>query len=122
MDLQLEEDGGMNIQAKDNTLMEEDYNFLEDMIEEDGIGVDDEDSLDIPILEKAYEPLYQSSQTTLFYTIVLLVNLKFMNDLSKVEMSCMLRCVNFFIFNVNILLLFIILAIHICCCRLIGEF
>ena len=48
-------------------------NVLEDMIEEDGIGVadqddhydgtsaydnDDEDNIDIPILDKAHEPLY----------------------------------------------------------------
>ena len=60
------------------------------MIEEDGMGAidqddhddgtstydnDDEDGIDIPILEKAYEPLYQGSQTTLLSAIVL-VNLK----------------------------------------------
>ena len=76
MDFQLEEHGGVNIQAEDSTPIEEDDNVLEDMIEEDGIGVvnedahddgtsafdnDVEDSLDIPILEKAYEPLYQGS-------------------------------------------------------------
>ena len=127
----------MNIQAKDNTLMEEDDNVLEDMIEEDGIGVanedahddgtsasnnDDEDGLDIPILEKAYEPLYQGSQTTLLFAIVLFLTLKVMNGLSNVAMSRMLRYVIFVIFNVSISLLFVILTIHICCCRLIGEF
>ena len=65
--------------------MEEDDNVPEDMIGEDGIGVanqddhndgtstsdnDDEDGLDIPILEKAYKPLYQCSQTNpLFYSV-----------------------------------------------------
>ena len=108
--------------------MEEDDNVLEDMIEEDGIGVGDEeahddgtspsnndyeDGLDIPILEKAYKPLYQSSQTNLLSTIVFLVNLKVMNGLSNVAMSCMLRYAIFFIFNVTIPLLFIILKIHI---------
>ena len=73
MDFLLEEHGGVNIQAEDNTPMEEeDDNVPEDMIEEDGIGVgdeeshndgtnkydnDDEDDLDIPLLEKAHGPL-----------------------------------------------------------------
>ena len=67
MDFVLEEHGGVNIQAEDNSLMEED---------EDGIGAgdeeahndgtsesdnDDEDGLDIPLLEKAHEPLYKGS-------------------------------------------------------------
>ena len=96
--------------------MEED-NVPEDMIEEDGIGVgdensqddgtstsdnDDEDVIDIPILEKTYKPLYQGSQTTLLLTIVLLVNLKVLNSISNIAMSHMLRYVIFFIFNVSI--------------------
>ena len=136
MDFLLEKHGGVNIQDEDNTPMEEDDNVLEDMIEEDGIGVgdeeahndgssesdnDDEDGLDIPLLEKAHEPLYKGSQTTLLSAIVLLVNLKVMNGISNVAMSRMLRHVIFFIFNVSIQLLFIILTMHICC-RLISEF
>ena len=117
--------------------MEEDNNVPEAMIKEDGIGEvdtddhddgtsesdnDDEDGLDIPLLEKAHEPLYKGSQTTLLSTIVLLVNLKVMNSISNVAMSRMLRYVIFVIFNVSIQLLFIILTMHICCCRLISEF
>lgn len=79
--------------------MEEDDNVPKDMIEEDGIGVvdeddhddgtsasnnDDKDGLDILILEKAYKPLYQGSQTTLLSAIMFLVNLKVMNSLSNV--------------------------------------
>ena len=93
------------------------------MIEEDGVGIidqdyhddcisasnnDDEDGLDIRILEKAYEPLYQGSQTTLLSAIVLLVNLKVMNGLSNVKMSHMLRYAIFVILNVSIPLQFII--------------
>ena len=107
------------------------------MIEEDDIGVDDEEShndgtrkynnddeddLDIPLLEKAHEPLYEGSQTTLLLAIVLLVNLKVMNGISNVTMSHILRYVIFFIFNVSIQLLLIMLTMHIFCCRLIGEF
>ena len=137
MDFLPEEHGGVNIQVEDNTPMEEDDNVPEDMIEEDGIGAgdeeahndgisesdnDDKDGLDIPLLEKAHEPLYESSQTTLLSAIVLLVNLKVMNGISNVAMSRMLRYVIFFIFNVSIQLVFIILTMHICCCRLISEF
>lgn len=144
MDFQVEEHGGVNIQAEDNAPMEEDDPIVdhtiedysirvvdkvrEDMIEQDGIGVanqddnddgtsmfdnDDEDGSNIPILEKAYETLYQGSQTTLLTTIVLMVNLKVMNGLFNVEMSCMLRYVIFVIFNVSIPLLFIILKNHV---------
>ena len=127
MDFLLEEHGGVNIQVEDNTSMEEDNNVLEDMIEQDSIGVgdeqthnngtrefdnDDEDSLDIPLLEKAHEPLYEGSQINLLSAIVLLVNLKVMNSISNVAMSCMLRYVIFVIFNVGIQLLFIILRMH----------
>ena len=77
MDFQLEEHGGVNIQDEDNTPIEEDDNVLEDIIKEDGIGTtdeddhddgtsasdnDDEDGLDMPLLEKAHEPLYKGSQ------------------------------------------------------------
>ena len=41
MDFLLEEHGGVNIQAEDNTPMEEDDNVSENMAEEDGIGVAD---------------------------------------------------------------------------------
>ena len=117
--------------------MEEDDNVPEDMIEEDGIGAgdeeahndgtsefdnDDEDGLHIPLLEKAHEPLYEGAQKTLLPVIVLLVNLKVMNCISNVATSRMLRYVIFFIFNVSIKLLFIILTMHTCCCRLISEF
>ena len=102
MDFLLEEHGGVNIEAKDNNPMEEDDNVPEDMIEEDGIGAgdeeahndgtsesdnDDEDGLDIPLLDKAHEPLYECSQTTLLSAIVLLVNLKVMNHLSNTCMT-----------------------------------
>ena len=110
--------------------MEEDDNVLEEMIKEDGIGRADKDShdddtsaydnddkngLDIPIHEKAHKPLYEGSQITILFSIVLLVNLKVINILSNVAMPHMLRYAIFVIFNVSIPLLFIILTIHICC-------
>ena len=137
MDFLLEEHRGVNIQAEDNIYMEEDDNVPEDMIEEDGIGIadkdahndgtsasnnNDEDGLDIPIIEKVHKPIYQGSQINFLSAIVLLVKFKVINSLSNVAMSHMLRYVIFVIFNVRIQLLFFILTIHICCCRLIGEF
>ena len=115
VDFLLEEHGGVNIQAEDNTPMEEDDNVPQNMIEEDGIGAgeeeahndgtnefdnDDEDGLHTPLLENAHEPLYEGSQTTLLSAIVLLVNLKVMNGISNVAMSrnakvchfCHLQC------------------------------
>ena len=35
---------------------------------------DDEENLDIPIIEKAYDPFYQGSQTMLLSIVLLLVN------------------------------------------------
>ena len=61
---------------------------------------DDDDSLDVPLLEKAYEPLYKDSQKTLLSTILLLLNLKVMNGLSNITMSRMLRYV-IYVFIVN---------------------
>jgi hypothetical protein len=117
VDFLLEEHGVVNIKGEDNTPMEGDDNVPENMIEKDGIGTDDEEAqndgtsqsdnddeygLDIPLLEKAHEPLYKGSQTTPLLAIVLLVNLKVMNGISNVAMSHMLRYVIFVIFNVII--------------------
>ena len=73
---------------------------------------DDEENLDIPIIEKACEPFYQGSQTTLLSIVLLLVNFKVMNGISNVAISHMLRySVIFVIFYVSIPLMFFILTI-----------
>ncbi len=110
---EVEEHGGANIQGEDNDPMEDDDHTLENTIEDDGINTlihdtfspsvsddDDDDSLDVPLLEKAYEPLYKDSQTTLLSTVLLLLNLKVMNGLSNITMSRMLRYV-IYVFIVN---------------------
>ena len=89
MVFEVEEHGGANIQGEDNDPMEE------NTIEDDGINTlihdtfspsvydhDDDDSLDVPLLEKAYEPLYKEYQATLLSIVLLLLNLKVMNGLS----------------------------------------
>ena len=112
MVFEVEEHGGANIQGEDNDPMEDDDQYAsENTIEDDGINTlihdtfspsvsdqDDDDSLDVPLLEKAYEPLYKDSQTTLFSTVFLLLNLKVMNGLSNIAISQMLRYVIYVIF------------------------
>ena len=72
----------------------------------------EEEKLDIPIINKAYEPLYQGSQTTLLSIALLLVNFKVMNGISNVAISCMLRYnIIFFIYYVSVPLMFFILII-----------
>ena len=115
MVFEVEEPGGANIQGEDNDPMEDDDHVLENTIEDDGINTlihdtfspsvsnhddDDDDSLDVPLLEKAYEPLYKDSQTTLLSAVLLLLNLKVMSGLSNITMSRMLRYV-IYVFIVN---------------------
>ena len=110
---EVEEHGGANIQGEDNDPMEDDDHVPENTIEDDGINTlihdtfspsvsdhDDDDSLDVPLLEKAYEPLYKDSQTTLLSAVLLLLNLKVMSGLSNITMSHMLRYV-IYVFIVN---------------------
>ena len=113
MVFEVEEHGGENIQGEDNDPMEDDNHALENTIEDDGINTlirdtfspsvsdhDDDDSLDVPLLEKAYELLYKDSHTTLLSVVLLLLNLKVMSGLSNIKMSCMLRYV-IYVFIVN---------------------
>lgn len=114
MVFKVEEHGGANIQGEDNDPMEDGDHAPENTIEEDGINTlihdtsspsvsdhdDDDDSLDVPLLQKAYEPLYKDSQKTFLSTILLLLNLKVMNGLSNITMSHMLRYV-IYVFIVN---------------------
>ena len=91
VDFQMREHGGVNIEVEGNDTMEEDH---DDQDDDDDDDVDAE--LDVPILEKAHEPLYEGSKTTLLHVVLLLVNLKVMNGLSNVAMTHMLRYVIFF--------------------------
>ena len=48
---------------------------------------------DIPLLEKAYKPLYEGSKTNLHFVILLIMNLKVMNDISNKSITHMLKYV-----------------------------
>ena len=92
-DFQMREHGGVNIEVEANDTMEEDHNDQDD---DDDDDVDTK--LDVPILEKAQEPLDEGSKTNLLAAILLLVNFKVMNGLSNIAMTHMLRYVIFFHF------------------------
>ena len=54
---------------------------------------DFDDVHDIPLLDKAYEPLYEGSKTKLLSAILLIMNLKVMNGISIISITRMLRYV-----------------------------
>ena len=94
---QMREHGGVNIEVEGNDTMEEDHDD-EDHDDQDDDDDDVDAELDVPILDKAHEPLYEGSETTLLVVVLLLVNFKVMNGLSNVAMTCMLRYVIVFHF------------------------
>ena len=61
-----------------NTLIHDSFNVRMDYDDEyDNENIDDFDDVhDIPLLEKAYEPLYEGSKTNLPSAILLIMNLK----------------------------------------------
>ena len=113
----MEEHGDVSLEGKHHDPMEDDNHGLENTFEDDGmnalihdtfgIGVvvdDDDDDYDeddievvhdISLLEKENMNLYKGSQSTLLSIALLLVNLKFINGLSNITISSMLR---FFIY------------------------
>ena len=111
VNFQTREHGGVNIEVEGNDTMEEDHddedhddqndhNDQDDHDDQDDDDDDDDDNvdveLDVPILEKAHESLYEGSKITLLVVVLLLVNLKVMNGLSNIAMTRMLRYAIFF--------------------------
>ena len=75
-----------------NTLIHDSFNVRMDDDDVDNENDDDFDDVhDIPLLNKAYEPLYEGSKTNIISTILLIMNLKVMNGLSNIAITCMLR-------------------------------
>jgi hypothetical protein len=108
-----EEHGAMNINGEQvNDHIEEDDD-TDNIVEDDvtntlihdsfNVGMDDDDDHendehfddihDTPLLDKAYEPLYDGSKTNLLSAILLVMNLKVMNGLSNISVTRMLRYV-----------------------------
>ena len=75
-----------------NTLIHDSFNVRMDDDDVDNENDNDFDDVhDIPLLDKAYEPLYEGSNTNLLSTILLIMNLKVMNGLSNIAITRMLR-------------------------------
>ena len=78
-----------------NTLIHDSFN--DRMDDDDDVDsqndVDFDDVHDIPLLDKAYEPLYEGSKTNLLSTVLLIMNLKVMNGISNIAITRMLRYV-----------------------------
>ena len=75
------EDDGTNTLIHDSFIIR-----MDDDDDDDNENIDDFDDFhDIPLLQKAYEPLYEGSQTNLLSIILLIMNLKVMNGLSNIS-------------------------------------
>ena len=82
----IEEDDHTNNVVEDggtNTLIHDWFNVRMD--DDDDVDNENDDEFDdvhdIPLVDKVYEPLYEGSKTNLLSTILLIMNLKVMNDL-----------------------------------------
>ena len=73
-----------------NTLIHDSFNVIMDDNDDDDheLNADDFDDVhDLPLLGKAYEPLYEGSNTNLFSSILLIMNLKVMNGISNISIT-----------------------------------
>ena len=68
-----------------NTLIHDSFNVIMD--DDDDVDNENDDVHDIPLLDKAHEPLYECSKTNLLSTILFIMNLKVMNGLSNIAIT-----------------------------------
>ena len=78
-----------------NTFIHDSFNVrMDDDDDDDNENDDDFDDVhNIPLLDKAYEPLYEGSKTKLLSYVLLIMNLKVLNGLSNIAITQMLRYV-----------------------------
>ena len=76
-----------------NTLIHDTINVRMDGNDDDHEKNDFDDVHDLPLLEKEYEPLYDGSNIHILSAILLIMNLKVMNGISKISITWMLRYV-----------------------------
>ena len=75
-----------------NAFIHDTFNVRMDDGDDDHHENDDFDDVhDLPLLEKAYKPLYEGSNANLIFVILLIMNLKVMNGLSNTSVTRMLR-------------------------------
>ena len=92
-----EDDHTNNVVEYDGTnkLIHDSFNVrIDDDDDDDHENILDFDDVhDIPLLEKAYEPLYEGSKTNLLSAILLIMNLKVMNGVLNISVTQILRYV-----------------------------
>ena len=78
-----------------NSLIHDSFNVrTNDDDGDDHENIDDFDDVhDIPLLDKAYEPLYEGSKTNILFVVLLIMNLKVINGLSNISITQMIRYV-----------------------------
>ena len=95
MILSKEDDHTDNVVEYDgtNTLIHDSFKFIMDDDNDDDNETTNEfhNVHDIPLLEKAYKPLYEGSKTNLLSVILLIMNLKVMDGVSNVSITQILR-------------------------------
>ena len=69
-----------------NTLIHDTFNVRMDH-DDDHENDDFDDVHDLPLLEKAYKPLYEGSNITLLSILLLIMNLKVMNGFSNTSIT-----------------------------------
>ena len=92
----IEEDEHTNNIVEDdstNTLIHDTFNVRMDDDDHHHENDDFDGVHDLPLLEKAYKPLYEVSNTNILSVILLIMNLKVMNGLSNTSVTQMLRYV-----------------------------
>jgi hypothetical protein len=122
----LEEHGAVNTEDQVNDHMEDD-DHVDNIFEDDGTNTlihdtfnvrmdhdddhendDFDDVHDLPLLEKAYKPLYEGSNITLLSVVLLIMNLKVMNGFSNTSITQMLRYVIYFIDHIYMIMIKVI--------------
>ena len=74
-----------------NTLFHNSFNVRMDDVDDNENDDDFDDVYDIPLLDKAYEPLYERSKKILLSVVLLIMNLNVMNGISNIEITWMLE-------------------------------
>ena len=76
-----------------NTLIHDAFNVIMDDDDDDHENDEFDGVHDLPLLWKAYKPLYEGSNKNILSAILLIMNLKVMNGISNTSITWMLRYV-----------------------------
>jgi hypothetical protein len=70
-----------------NSLINDTFNVRMEDDDHENENDDFDDVHDLPLLEKAYKPLYEGSNINLLFVVLLLMNLKVMNHFSNTSIT-----------------------------------